>query len=106
MLAALRAKFLQHAGPAAMLLATGDAGLVEGSPHDLFWGAGFYGGGQNQLGRLLMQVRGELQEQQRRQQQQQQQEGQSSHAAQQQQQLQQEQQQPGGERGQLLSPAA
>jgi diaminohydroxyphosphoribosylaminopyrimidine deaminase/5-amino-6-(5-phosphoribosylamino)uracil reductase len=60
MLTALRAKFSQHAAPRAMLLATGDADLVEGSPHDHFWGAGFSGRGRNQLGRLLQQVRAEV----------------------------------------------
>lgn len=130
MLQALRAKFKQHAGPRAMLLATaglhvdgsgslaaaaapalagvaavgatatvgssnngtvlvaaapaapggsggtGSAGardcgvgadsgvvcyeLVEASPNDYFWGAGYERTGQNKLGQLLMQVRDEL----------------------------------------------
>jgi len=34
--------------------------IVEASPHDFFWGAGFDGSGANQLGRLLMQLRAEL----------------------------------------------
>ncbi|KAG2454456.1 hypothetical protein HYH02_001475 [Chlamydomonas schloesseri] len=34
--------------------------LVEASPHDYFWGAGYERTGQNKLGRLLMQVRDEL----------------------------------------------
>ncbi|GIL89012.1 hypothetical protein Vretimale_16283 [Volvox reticuliferus] len=105
MLAALRAKFLAHSGPRAMLLATAgisspslssslsssvsggssngvsamagppppppggvsasDGGvmcyeLVEASPNDYYWGAGYERTGQNKLGRLLMQVRDEL----------------------------------------------
>ncbi|GFR49391.1 hypothetical protein Agub_g11443 [Astrephomene gubernaculifera] len=34
--------------------------LVEASPHDYYWGAGYERTGQNRLGRLLMQVRDEL----------------------------------------------
>ena len=34
--------------------------LVENSPHDFFWGRGFDGTGQNQLGRLLEELREEL----------------------------------------------
>ena len=34
--------------------------IVEASPHDFFWGAGFDGSGANQLGRLLMRLRTEL----------------------------------------------
>ncbi|KXZ44943.1 hypothetical protein GPECTOR_60g720 [Gonium pectorale] len=34
--------------------------LVEASPHDYYWGAGYERTGQNKLGRLLMQVREEL----------------------------------------------
>lgn len=82
MKAALRAKFTSHHAPRAMLLSTaapssssgsGDSGgaagatgpdggrlLVEASPHDYYWGRGFDGSGQNMLGRLLMELRGEL----------------------------------------------
>lgn len=73
MLAALRSKFGSHDGPRAMLLATaapggagageeraGPALLVEAAPHDFFWGRGLDGSGQNWMGRLLAQVRGEL----------------------------------------------
>ncbi len=34
--------------------------IVEASPHDFFWGAGFDGSGANRLGRLLMRLRAEL----------------------------------------------
>lgn len=60
MLAAIRAKFAQHADLCAQLLATCDARLVEHTTHDRYWGDGGDGSGQNQLGRLLMQVRSEL----------------------------------------------
>jgi len=60
MLTALRLKFLR-AELKAMLLGTGDRALVEASPFDYFWGAGQDGSGQNRLGRLLEQVRQELQ---------------------------------------------
>eukprot|EP00208_Stichococcus_sp_RCC1054_P000168 CAMPEP_0206145818 /NCGR_PEP_ID=MMETSP1473-20131121/28590_1 /ASSEMBLY_ACC=CAM_ASM_001109 /TAXON_ID=1461547 /ORGANISM="Stichococcus sp, Strain RCC1054" /LENGTH=650 /DNA_ID=CAMNT_0053542175 /DNA_START=146 /DNA_END=2099 /DNA_ORIENTATION=- len=65
MLDAVRAKFAQHAGPRAMLLATasgklGPLELVEDSPHDAFWGCGADGTGSNHLGRILTRVRSEL----------------------------------------------
>ena len=60
MLAALRAKFAQHADLKATLLGTGDAVLVEHTARDAYWGDGGDGSGKNRLGRLLMQLRGEL----------------------------------------------
>ncbi len=60
MLTALRAKFTQHKHLRDMLLATGDAYLVESSPVDSYWGTGPDGTGKNKLGILLMQVREEL----------------------------------------------
>lgn len=57
---ALRAKFGQSALLTRELLATGDATLEEASPYDAFWGIGPSGEGQNQLGRLLTDLRGEL----------------------------------------------
>jgi len=62
MLEGLRAKFHQHPELRAALLATGDEELVEHTPRDSYWGDGGDGAGQNKLGRLLMQVRGELRE--------------------------------------------
>ena len=57
MLAALRTKFTSHAGPQRMLLSTAEAGeeleIVEASPNDHFWGAGYDGSGRNMLGHLL-----------------------------------------------------
>ena len=60
MLDALRAKFTQHADLKATLLGTGDAVLVEHTENDSYWGDGGDGSGKNRLGRLLMQLRGEL----------------------------------------------
>ncbi len=56
----VRLKFQVHADLRDLLLATGDAELIEGNTwNDRFWGVcgGF---GKNQLGRILMQVRDEL----------------------------------------------
>ena len=60
MLDALRAKFSQHADLRELLLATGDAKLVEHTGNDAYWGDGGDGSGKNRLGYLLMQVREEL----------------------------------------------
>jgi ribA/ribD-fused uncharacterized protein len=62
MLEAVRAKFSQHADLKAILLATGDAVLVEHTERDSYWGDGGDGSGKNRLGQLLMQVRAELRE--------------------------------------------
>ena len=56
----LRCKFSQNPELKAKLIATGDAELIEGNKHrDVFWGV-CNGKGNNQLGRLLMEVRAEL----------------------------------------------
>ncbi|HEY0138645.1 MAG TPA: NADAR family protein [Nannocystis sp.] len=60
MLAALRAKFTQHADLRALLLGTGDARLVEHTANDSYWADGGDGSGKNRLGELLMRVREEL----------------------------------------------
>jgi ribA/ribD-fused uncharacterized protein len=57
---AVLAKFMQHDDIRAVLLATGEALLVEDSPTDAYWGCGAHGGGKNKLGRILMSVRDEL----------------------------------------------
>lgn len=60
----LRAKFSKHPDLAEILLATGDALLVERTDRDRFWGDGGDGSGKNRLGHLLMVVRSHLREQQ------------------------------------------
>ncbi|KAG8220626.1 DUF1768-domain-containing protein [Butyriboletus roseoflavus] len=57
---ALKLKFTQHQDLKQMLLDTGDAELVEDSPRDWFWGVGADGTGNNELGKALMRLRGEL----------------------------------------------
>jgi len=54
------AKFEQNAHIAALLLATGDAELIEDSPSEPFWGVGPDGQGLNWAGRVLMEVRDRL----------------------------------------------
>jgi ribA/ribD-fused uncharacterized protein len=58
---ALQAKFTQHPDIQAILLATGDAKIVEHTENDRYWGDGGDGSGQNWLGRLLMELRAEWQ---------------------------------------------
>jgi ribA/ribD-fused uncharacterized protein len=60
MLKAVRAKFTQHEELRSLLLATGDAKLVEHTENDDYWGDGGNGRGRNRLGQILMQVRAEL----------------------------------------------
>ncbi|HEY9691550.1 MAG TPA: NADAR domain-containing protein [Oculatellaceae cyanobacterium] len=54
-------KFLTHVDIQAILLATGEELIVENSPKDYFWGCGSDKTGQNQLGKILMSVRQEIQ---------------------------------------------
>jgi len=60
MTAAMRAKFTQHPDLRSVLLATGDANIIEHTANDSYWGDGGDGSGQNMLGQILMQVRAEL----------------------------------------------
>ena len=57
---AVQAKFTQHAQLRELLLATGDAKIVEHTERDDYWGDGGDGSGKNMLGQILMQVRVEL----------------------------------------------
>lgn len=57
---ALQCKFTTYPYLNSLLLSTAGSVLVEGSPHDLFWGGGRDGEGLNYLGRLLMKLRSEL----------------------------------------------
>jgi hypothetical protein len=59
---AVEAKFRQHAELRELLLATGDARLIEHTENDDYWGDGGDGSGQNALGRILMAVRERLRE--------------------------------------------
>lgn len=58
---AVRAKFEQHEDLRALLLSTSDAKIVEHTENDAYWGDGGDGSGKNMLGRILMEVRAELQ---------------------------------------------
>ncbi len=57
---AVLAKFTQHADLREMLLATGEAKIVEHTENDAYWGDGGDGKGKNKLGQILVQVREEL----------------------------------------------
>jgi len=61
MLAALRAKFLQHPDLGDLLKDTGTRRLVELTDNDAYWAETTDGSGLNRLGVLLMKVRSELQ---------------------------------------------
>lgn len=56
----LRAKIQQHEYVRRKLLATGNRELIENSWRDSFWGWGPDRNGQNQLGKLWMELRAEL----------------------------------------------
>ena len=60
----VRTKFTENEVLKALLLATGDAELQEGNTwNDTFWGVSSKTGkGKNTLGKILMKVRGELQQ--------------------------------------------
>lgn len=58
---ALYAKFSQDEDLRKSLCGTGNAQLVEASPIDAFWGYGPDGKGENMLGKLLMELRADLQ---------------------------------------------
>jgi N-glycosidase YbiA len=53
-------KFSSHLDVQQILLDTLNAEIIEDSSVDYFWGCGLDRSGQNQLGRILMQVRSEL----------------------------------------------
>jgi ribA/ribD-fused uncharacterized protein len=57
---AVRAKFSQHPELTTLLLATGDAVLVEHTANDSYWGDAGDGSGKNMLGHILMQLRDQL----------------------------------------------
>jgi hypothetical protein len=53
-------KFSTHPELTDILLQTGDELIIEDSSTDAYWGCGSDGAGQNQLGKILMQVRERL----------------------------------------------
>lgn len=55
-----QAKYTQNPDLAALLLATGDADLIEDADNDAFWGIGKDGLGLNWAGRILMEIRESL----------------------------------------------
>ena len=59
---AVRRKFESHDDIREVLLGTGDQKIVENAPRDYYWGCGSDGSGRNMLGRILMEIRGELQQ--------------------------------------------
>jgi hypothetical protein len=58
---AVRAKFEAHHNLQALLISTADEILIEATVRDDFWGCGADGSGKNWLGRILMELRAELQ---------------------------------------------
>ena len=58
---AIAAKFNQNTALVAKLIATGDHVLCHQSNSDLFWGCNPKGEGENHLGKILMEVRQDLQ---------------------------------------------
>lgn len=58
---AVSTKFTTYPDLADLLLKTGQELIIEDSPTDSYWGCGADRLGQNQLGKLLMRVREELQ---------------------------------------------
>ncbi|KAF9534662.1 hypothetical protein CPB83DRAFT_842706 [Crepidotus variabilis] len=53
-------KFKQHPDLRTMLLSTGSARLIYVDADDTYWGSGLDGGGQNQLGQVLVDIRQRL----------------------------------------------
>ena len=64
----VRAKFSQHGNLKDKLLATGDATLIEGNTwNDRYWGVDIRTGeGQNHLGKILMKIRKEYQDEKKK----------------------------------------
>lgn len=56
-------KFSTYSDIRAILISTGDELLVENSPTDYYWGCGQNQTGRNHLGKILMSVRQEIQQQ-------------------------------------------
>lgn len=56
----IKAKFTQNLELLKKLVDTGGKELIEDSPYDYYWGIGRNKTGQNRLGILLMELRGEI----------------------------------------------
>ncbi|HEY9823432.1 MAG TPA: NADAR domain-containing protein, partial [Candidatus Sericytochromatia bacterium] len=63
---AVLTKFLTHTDIQGILLNTGEELIVEDSPIDYYWGCGQDKTGQNQLGKILMNIRQEIRQRHRR----------------------------------------
>lgn len=57
---AIKAKFTQHTCCKSVLLASGNAELIEHTTNDNYWADGGDGSGKNMLGKLLMELREKL----------------------------------------------
>jgi len=57
---AVRRKFESHPDIQEVLLSTGDAVIVEDSPHDYYWGCGANRTGRNMQGKILIETRSAL----------------------------------------------
>lgn len=57
---AIKAKFTQHTCLKSILLASGDAELIEHTANDNYWADAGDGSGKNMLGKLLMELREEI----------------------------------------------
>ena len=56
-----RAKLVQHPDVREVLLETGEAELLKVYDTDYYWGTGAEGRGENQMGKLWMKLRAQLQ---------------------------------------------
>ena len=56
----IREKINQHTEVRDALIATGTEDIIEQNPNDDFWGSGANGNGQNNTGKILMELRSEL----------------------------------------------
>lgn len=56
----IREKVSQHIEVRNALLATGEDLIIEQNPNDDFWGSGADGEGLNNMGKILMEIRSEL----------------------------------------------
>ncbi|HTI61788.1 NADAR family protein [Mucilaginibacter sp.] len=57
MFKAVLKKFQTHTGIRNILIETGTDEIIENSPNDYYWGGGTDGTGENNLGKILMDVR-------------------------------------------------